>query len=144
MSNKIKSLSYIKTAEAVDKNTQQQPELLQKDVRNVELDNNNGITELQRKIDTITRYQKPYISKMLNKLLLENKCRHRRYNCRRNTINSYCRVEYYHLKYLIICFLKNLISILIWVNQLNSLKNCGFSIIFSNIVKLSFGFISHP
>jgi hypothetical protein len=33
---------------------------------------NNDIEELKRKIDTITRYQKPYISKMLNKLLLEN------------------------------------------------------------------------
>jgi hypothetical protein len=31
---------------------------------------NNYIKELKRKIDTITRYQKPYISKMLNKLLL--------------------------------------------------------------------------
>lgn len=71
-----KSLSYIKTAvEAVDKNIQQQPELLQKDFRNVECNNNienNDIKELKRKIDTIARYQKPYISKMLNKLLLEN------------------------------------------------------------------------
>ena len=43
-----KSLSYIKTkVETVTEN----------------------IEELKRKIDTITRYQKPYISKMLNKLL---------------------------------------------------------------------------
>ena len=72
MSSK-KSLSYINIE--ADKNKQQQPELLQKDVRNVKLDiniENNDITELQRKIDTITRYQKPYISKMLHKLLLEN------------------------------------------------------------------------
>ena len=34
--------------------------------------NNSKINELKRKIDTITKYQKPYISKMLNKLLLEN------------------------------------------------------------------------
>jgi hypothetical protein len=34
--------------------------------------NNNKINELKRNIDTIARYQKPYISKMLNKLLLEN------------------------------------------------------------------------
>jgi hypothetical protein len=34
--------------------------------------NNNKIDELKRKIVTITKYQKPYISKMLNKLLLEN------------------------------------------------------------------------
>ena len=32
--------------------------------------NNNKINELKRKIDTITKCQKPYISKMLNKLLL--------------------------------------------------------------------------
>ena len=32
--------------------------------------NNSKINELKRKIDTITKYQKPYISKMLNKLLL--------------------------------------------------------------------------
>ena len=69
MSSK-KSISYINIE--ADKNKQQQPEFLQKDVRNVKLDNNNGITELQRKIDTITRYQKPYISKVLHKLLLEN------------------------------------------------------------------------
>jgi hypothetical protein len=66
-------LSYIKTetAEAVNKQTS---ELLQKDFRNVEpdIENDNGIEELKRKIDTITIYQKPYISKMLNKLLLEN------------------------------------------------------------------------
>jgi hypothetical protein len=72
-----KSLSYIKTAEeAVDKN-KQQPQLqsLQAELRNVEYSNNsknNGIEELKRKIDAITRYQKPYISKMLNNLLLEN------------------------------------------------------------------------
>ena len=70
------SPSYIKTATA-DKYKQQQPELLQKDFRNVEYSNNNIIEnniieELKRKIDTITRYQKPYISKMLNKLLIEN------------------------------------------------------------------------
>jgi hypothetical protein len=77
MTNKIKSLSYIKTIEAVatDRNSQQ-PELLQKDFRNIEhsnknIKNNNKIEELKRKIDAITRYQKPYISKMLNKLLLE-------------------------------------------------------------------------
>ena len=56
MSNK-KSPSYIKTSEAIDKNIQQQPQSLQTNFR---------------KIDTITRYQKPYLSKMLNKLLLEN------------------------------------------------------------------------
>jgi hypothetical protein len=71
-----KSLGYIKTAEAVDKN-KQQPQLqsLQAELRNVEYSNNsknNGIEELKRKIDTLTRYQKPYISKMLNNLLLEN------------------------------------------------------------------------
>ena len=70
------SLSYIKTTTA-DKYKQQYPELLQKDFRNVEYSNNNiiennNIEELKRKIDTITRYQKPYISKMLNKLLIEN------------------------------------------------------------------------
>ena len=73
-----KSPSYIKTAEeAADKNVQQSPlQLLQADFRNIEYSNNtknsNGIEELKRKIDTITRYQKPYILKMLNKLLLEN------------------------------------------------------------------------
>ena len=74
MSNR-KSLSYINTEAADNKNKQQQPELLQKEFRNVECNNNienNDIEELKRKIDTITRYQKPYISKMLNKLLLEN------------------------------------------------------------------------
>ena len=70
MSSK-KSLSYIETATA-DKN-KQKSELLQKNLRNVELDiENNKIEDLKRKIDTITRYQKPYISKMLNKVLLEN------------------------------------------------------------------------
>jgi hypothetical protein len=34
--------------------------------------NNNKINELKRKIYTITKYQKSYISKILNKLLLEN------------------------------------------------------------------------
>jgi hypothetical protein len=78
MSSK-KSLSYIKTEEIADKNKQQQqPELLlQTDFRNVQCSNNNVIEnndleDLKSKIDTITRYQKPYISKMLNKLLLEN------------------------------------------------------------------------
>jgi hypothetical protein len=72
-----KSLNYIKIAEeAIDKN-KQQPQLqsLQAEFRNVEYSNNNknnGIEELKRKIDTITRYQKPYILKMLNNLLLEN------------------------------------------------------------------------
>ena len=70
MSNK-KSLSYIKTSEAADKNIQQQPQSLQKDFRKIELEL-DSIEELKRKIDTITRYQKPYLSKMLNKLLLEN------------------------------------------------------------------------
>jgi hypothetical protein len=70
-----KSLSYIKTdTAAVDKNKQQQS--LKKDFRNVVYNNNtknsNGIEELKRKIDAITRYQKPYISKMLNELLLQN------------------------------------------------------------------------
>jgi hypothetical protein len=70
-----KSLSCINTTETTDKN-KQQPELLQVDFRNVQCSNNNiennDIKELKRKIDAITRYQKPYISKMLNKLLLEN------------------------------------------------------------------------
>lgn len=51
MSSK-KSLSYINIE--ADKNKQQQPELLQKDVRNVELDNNienNDITELQNTLN---------------------------------------------------------------------------------------------
>ena len=60
-----KSLSYINT-EVADKN-KQKSELLQKDFRNVQCSNNNiennDIKELKRKIDTITRYQKPYISK---------------------------------------------------------------------------------
>ena len=60
-----KPLRYIKTAEAVtNKNIQQQqPQLLQKDFRYVKLGNNienNNIEELKRKIDIITRYQKPY------------------------------------------------------------------------------------
>ncbi len=75
MSSK-KSLNFIKTAEAADKNTQQQPpEVLQTDFRNIQCNNYikiADIEELKRKIDTITRYQKPYISKMLNELLLEN------------------------------------------------------------------------
>jgi hypothetical protein len=33
--------------------------------------NDNKINDLKRKIYTITKYQKPYISRMLNKLLLE-------------------------------------------------------------------------
>jgi integrase len=73
-----KSLSYIKTAaeEVADKNIQQQ-QSLQEEFRNVKcnnnnIENNNKIEELKRKIDTLTRYQKPYISKMLNNLLLEN------------------------------------------------------------------------
>jgi hypothetical protein len=80
MSSK-KSPSYIKTAEeAADQNVQQpQLRLLQTDFRNVECNNNNNniienndIEDVKIKIDAITRYQKPYISKMLNKLLLEN------------------------------------------------------------------------
>ena len=48
-------LSYTKTTE-IDKNIQQ-PELLQKDFRNVELTiENNKIEELKRKIHTITIY----------------------------------------------------------------------------------------
>ena len=48
-------LSYTKTTE-IDKNIQQ-PELLQKDFRNVELTiENNKIEELKRKIHTITTY----------------------------------------------------------------------------------------
>jgi hypothetical protein len=66
MSNK-RSLSYFKTETAeVDKNIQQerQQQLLHKDFRNAVYNNNNtknnnGIEELKRKIDTITRYQKP-------------------------------------------------------------------------------------
>ena len=74
MSSK-KSLSYTNTIETTNKNKQQQPELSlqQTDFRNIKNKiENNDIEELKRKIDTITRYQKPYISKMLNKLLLEN------------------------------------------------------------------------
>ena len=72
-----KSPRYIKTAEeAADKNLQQPHlQLLQADFRNIEYSNNtknNGIEKLKIKIDAITRYQKPYILKMLNKLLLEN------------------------------------------------------------------------
>ena len=80
MSSK-KSLSYIKTAAD---NNKRLP-LLQKDFRNIErnnnllilnynnnIENNNYIKEVKRKIDSITTYQKPYISKTLNKLLLEN------------------------------------------------------------------------
>ena len=61
MSSKIKSLSYIKTA---DKN--KKPQLLQKDFRNIECNNNienNSIKALKR-IDAITKYQKSYISIM--------------------------------------------------------------------------------
>ena len=60
MSSKIKSLSHIKTA---DKN--KKPQLLQKDFRNIECNNNienNSIKALKRKIDAITKYQKSYIS----------------------------------------------------------------------------------
>jgi hypothetical protein len=71
-----KSLSYTNTIETTNKNKQQQqPELSlqQTDFRNIKnkIENNDIEEELKRKIDTITRYQKPYISKMLNKLLLE-------------------------------------------------------------------------
>jgi hypothetical protein len=86
MSNRIKSLSYIKTttaeeAVATDRNSQQQPELLQN------IKNNIKIEELKRKIDTITRYQKPYISKMLNKLLSENPI-NSEIICSKNNINN--------------------------------------------------------
>jgi hypothetical protein len=80
MSNK-KSLCDIKTTAD---NNNKRSQLLQKDFRNIERNNNflvlnynnnienNYIKELKRKIDTITRYQKPYISKILNILLVEN------------------------------------------------------------------------
>ena len=75
MSSK-KSLSYTNTIETTNKNKQQQQQelsLQQRDFRNIKNKiENNDIEELKRKIDTITIYQKPYISKMLNKLLLEN------------------------------------------------------------------------
>jgi integrase len=66
-------LSYTKTETASKAVNKQKSELLQKDFRNVELNiENNDREELKRKIDTIIKYQKPYISKMLNNLLLEN------------------------------------------------------------------------
>ena len=66
-------LSYTKTETASQAVNKQTSELLQKDFRNVQVNiENNDIEELKRKIDTITRYQKPYISKMLNNLLLAN------------------------------------------------------------------------
>lgn len=77
MPNK-KSICYNKIAESITERNNQIPELLQKileildtiiAVNDIE---NNKIEELKRKIDTITRYQKPYISKMLNELLLQN------------------------------------------------------------------------
>lgn len=73
-----KSICYNKIAESITERNNQIPELLQKileilntivAVNDIE---NNKIEELKRKIDTITRYQKPYISKMLNELLLQN------------------------------------------------------------------------
>ena len=66
-------LSFTKTETASKAVNKQKSELLQKDFRNIELNiENNDIEELKRKIDTIIKYQKPYISKMLNNLLLEN------------------------------------------------------------------------
>lgn len=77
MSSK-KFLGFINSGESVNRNKQlqHQSQLLKKDF-NCEY----NLEELKRKIDTISRYQKPYISTMLNKLLIENPILRNARNC---------------------------------------------------------------
>ena len=47
-------------------------QLSKKDFKNIENNNDNDIKELKRKIDSIIKYQKPYISKQFYEVLNQN------------------------------------------------------------------------
>jgi hypothetical protein len=47
-------------------------QLPKKDFKNIENNNDNDIKELKRKIDSIIKYQKPYISKQFYEVLEQN------------------------------------------------------------------------